>query len=112
MTDFPEDYVDAIRAAESAQQADVCNIPSGKRPQALDDALARRVEVNLAQADGRTVVRVGGADTKVRQLEAPFSKRHAPEGGTPEPRPKRRRATKKTTDGGQRRSRSKEGTTS
>lgn len=72
---WPAGYVKDVEAAEAAAQRSVCNIPDGKTPKALTAALKRRVEVNLAQADGVTVTRVGSADSKVRDLEGPYSKR-------------------------------------
>ena len=72
---FSAEYVEQVQAAEAAAQRSVVNFPDGKTPDALTKALARRVEVNLAQADGRTVTRVGGTDPKVRDLESPYSKR-------------------------------------
>lgn len=72
---WPDGYVEHVTAAEAAAQRSVCNIPDGKTPKALIQALERRVEVNLAQADGVNVIRVGGADPKVRDLESPYSKR-------------------------------------
>lgn len=73
---WPAQYVKDVEAAEAAAQRSVCDFPDQKTtPKALTDALKRRVEVNLAQADGVTVTRVGGADPKVRKLEGPYSKR-------------------------------------
>jgi len=77
--DWPDEVVEAVRAAESAQQRSVCNIPPGDLPEALRQALDLRVEVNLAQYDGGPVVRVGGRDPQVRELEAPYSKRRPAE---------------------------------
>lgn len=75
---FDQGYVDQVRAAEAAAQRSVINVPDGDTPAALLEALERRVEVNLAQADGAAVVRVGGSDPKVRDLESPYSKRKPP----------------------------------
>jgi hypothetical protein len=75
---FDQRYVDQVRAAEAAAQRSVINVPDGDTPDALLEALERRVEVNLAQADGSAVVRVGGSDPKVRDLESPYSKRKPP----------------------------------
>lgn len=72
---WPDEYVEQVKAAETAAQRSVCDLPDGKTPKALAQALERRIEVNLAQADGITVTRVGGADPKVRALESPYSKR-------------------------------------
>lgn len=97
MTDFTDDYVEAVRAAEAAAQRSVCNIPAGDLPDELTQALVRRVEVNLAQADGRTVARVGSTDPKVRELEAPFTRRRAAEGSPETDGGHRRRSTTKKT---------------
>lgn len=86
--EWPADVVDEIVAAEAGAQRSVCNIPAGKTPAALAKALERRVEVNLAQHDGRAVRRVGGMDPEVRRLEEPYSKR----------------VSRDTTDGGRQRS--------
>lgn len=75
---FTKKYVDEVRAAETAAQRSVVTFPDGDTPTELTEALDLRVEVNLRQADGKTVTRVGGADKKVRALEAPYSKRKAP----------------------------------
>lgn len=88
-----EKTLDAIRAAEAAQQASVCDLPDGDRPKELVQALDRRVEVNLAQYDGQTITRVGGSDPEVRRLEAPWSRRVAP--ATTDGDSHRRRSTKK-----------------
>lgn len=94
-----DDLVEQIRAAEAAQQRTVVTFPDGDVPDDLAKALDLRVQVNLAQHDGVTVTRVGGADPAVRELEAPYSKRKAPEPEeplTPKTRGShRRRATKK-----------------
>lgn len=94
----PADEVrEQIRAAEAAQQRSVCAFPDGDVPADLVKALDLRVEVNLAQYDGKTISRVGGADEAVRALEAPYSKRRVPVPDAP-PQTRgshRRRATKK-----------------
>lgn len=96
--DFPDEYVEQVRAAEAAAQRSVVDFPAGKPPDDLTKALERRVEVNLAQADGRKVVRVGSTDDQVRELEAPFSRRRARAVEAPQTRGShRRRATKKAT---------------
>lgn len=104
MTDkptFTDEYVEQVRAAEAAAQRSVIRLPDGGVvPDRITAALERRVEVNLAQADGKTVVRVGGRDQQVRDLEAPFSRRSTPEPADPAPKTRgshRRRATKKAT---------------
>lgn len=97
--EWPEEAVEAIRDAERAAQASVCNIPAGDLPDELATALERRVELNLAQYDGKTVARVGGKDPEVRKLEAPWSRRvaaPAPTNGDSH----RRRSTKKKTKKG------------
>lgn len=107
MTDHPtftDEYVEQVRAAEAAAQRSVILTPDGRDflpedvvPDRIAAALERRVEVNLAQADGKTVTRVGGADPEVRDLEAPFSRRIAPEPVDPAPQTRgshRRRVTK------------------
>ena len=67
--------VGAVLAAEHAQQRSVCNVPT-PRPVELDDALLRRVMVNLEQTGGKAPVRrLGSTDDKVRALEAPYSRR-------------------------------------
>lgn len=72
---FPAEYVEQVQAAEAAAQRSVVTVPDGDLPRDLQKALERRVEVNLAQADGKTVTRVGGTDQQVRDLESPYSKR-------------------------------------
>jgi hypothetical protein len=96
--EFPEEYVEQVRAAEAAAQRSVIYLPDGDTPADLAKSLDLRVEVNLAQADGRTVTRVGGADAQVRELEAPYSRRRAAEPAETAPQTRgshRRRATKK-----------------
>ena len=100
MTTLDDDTRAEIEAAEAAAQASVVNVPKGKRPKALDDALARRVEVNVAQhVIGQPVARVGGSDPQVRELEAPYSRRVIRGTQTPtgEPAGKAKSATKKAT---------------
>jgi hypothetical protein len=94
--EITEDVLEQIRAAETAAQASVVTIPDGDLPDDLAKALERRVEVNAAQYDGKTVVRVGGRDAEVRRLEAPWSRRQAPE-ATQTRGSRRRRANKKAT---------------
>lgn len=89
--DFTFDYLSEVQAAEAAAQRSLCNMPEGDTPSELAQALERRVEVNLAQADGVTVTRVGSTDSEVRRLEAPFAKRRA--AGSDEDDSHRRRST-------------------
>jgi len=87
---------DAIRAAETAAQASVVNVPDGDLPDDLAKALERRIEVNLSQYDGGPIVRVGGSDPEVRKLEAPWSRRVVPAAeDTTDGDSHRRRSTKK-----------------
>jgi len=97
MPDFTDDYVQDVRAAEAAAQRSVCYVPAGDLPDELEQALARRVEVNLTQADGRTVVRVGSTDPEVRRLEAPFNRRRVAPGDSTTDGGHPRRSTKKKT---------------
>lgn len=74
---------DEIRAAEAAQQASLCVSPDGVDDDerdacaaALAEALDLRVEINLAQHDdGGPVRRVGSTDPRVRDLEAPWTRK-------------------------------------
>ena len=94
--EWPAETVDAIRAAETAAQASVVNLPAGDLPGDLAAALERRVEVNLAQYDGGEIRRVGGSDSEVRKLEAPWSRRVVPAAeDTTDGDSHRRRSTKK-----------------
>lgn len=101
MTKLDDETLEAIRAAEAAQQRSVCDVPEGALPEALQQALARRIEVNAAQhKPGAPIVRVGGSDAKVRELEAPYSRRIARGTQTPsddKPAGKAKSATKKAT---------------
>ena len=89
--DFTIGYVAEVRSAEAAAQRSLCVIPDGDLPDDLAAALDLRVEVNLAQADGVNVTRVGSTDSEVRRMEAPFSKRRA--AGSHEDDSHRRRST-------------------
>lgn len=84
-----------VEFAERAAQRSVCDVPKGDLPDDLAKALQRRIEVSLA-ASTREVVRAGGADDQVRELEAPWRKRR-PRDAEPAPQPKPRKAAKKTT---------------
>ena len=75
--DWPQEVVDEVRAAETAHQRSVCQIPKGTPPKKLAEALELRVAANLAAHDGREVRRTGGQDPRVRELEAPFLRRRA-----------------------------------
>lgn len=78
-----DDSIEAqIRAAETAQQASVCvrpdDVGEDERAEcaaALAEALDLRVEVNLAQYDDGDVRRVGSTDPRVRELEAPWTRK-------------------------------------
>lgn len=99
LSEWPADVIDSVRAAEAAAQRSVCNVPDGDLPDELAQALELRVEVNLAQHDGKEIRRVGSTDPEVRRLEAPFSKRRAPErddAPTDGGRRQRRSTSKKT----------------
>lgn len=74
--------VDEIRAAESAHQTSLCvssddvdEDERAARDAALTEALDLRVEVNLAQHDDGPVRRVGSTDPRVRELEAPWTRK-------------------------------------
>lgn len=108
MTEHSPETVEAVRAAEAAQQRAVCAIPAGDLPNDLADALDLRVKVNLEQTGGNPVTRVGGSDPEVRRIEAPYSKRRgvgsddAPKNGghqrrTARKTTRKRAATKATT---------------
>ena len=70
--DFTWGYAADVRAAEAAAQRSVCQVSAEGSNDDLELALDLRVEVNLAQADGVTVTRVGSTDPGVRDLEAPY----------------------------------------
>lgn len=70
-----------VFAAEAAHQASLCVSPDDLAADdreacstALAEALDLRVEVNLAQHDG-AVRRVGHTDPRVRELEAPWTRK-------------------------------------
>lgn len=78
---YDPDDVRRVREVEAAAQRSVCHTPDGDvLPDDLAEALELRIAVNLAQTGGRDpLVRVGGADSRVRELEAPYSKRRRAE---------------------------------
>lgn len=76
---YPDALVEEATTACSAAQRSVCDLPTQRTPE-LDQALQRRVELTLAGSDGKTIRRrLGGGDDEVRRLEAPYTKRRAPE---------------------------------
>lgn len=77
--DYAPEVVEAVRAAEAAAQRSLCTFPEGDVPAALEKALERRVEANLAATGGEPVTRIGSTDATVLELEAPFRKRRSPE---------------------------------
>lgn len=91
-TTWASDEIEAALAAEAANQAKVCTVPTGDDeesdwPADLVEALCRRVAHNLAlrrlplgvavslSETSVTTDRVGGYDSEVRRLELPYRKR-------------------------------------
>lgn len=71
-----------IRAAEAAHQASICvqpgDVDEDERDACAADlaaALDLRVDVNRAQHDDGPVRRVGSTDPRVRELEAPWTRK-------------------------------------
>lgn len=95
--EFPDETVAAVLAAEHAHQRSLVQV-DGTRPAELDEALLRRVEVNLAATGGDPVTRGAGRDDQVRALEAPHARRRsaAQDETPPKNRGRQRRRTKKT----------------
>lgn len=70
-----EDREAAVRSAEAAGQRAVVGLGRGEPlPDKLQEALDRRVEINLAATGGHPLVSMAGADPEVVRLEEPWRK--------------------------------------
>ncbi|KRB73078.1 hypothetical protein ASE01_20090 [Nocardioides sp. Root190] len=93
---WDDERVTAVLAAERAAQRSVLDLPS-PRPAEADEALLARVVHNLTTSTSKTVERIGVQGDGVRELEQRWSRRRRAEPvEDSSPKPRRKRAAKKT----------------